>query len=290
MPLPSWPTNKFTRPFAAEGTVTIIPDTAGTVGRASQQSGFPYETQLPIASGGIAPSRPDFNGILYMLSAFTFWQQSGGQAIYDTTLNYQTPAIAFFDDQLWYCLQANGPETTAGVIAPGTNADYWQELIAWLNVGGGGNPVGTVITFYGTTAPEGYLACDGSAFSAVDYPLLFDILGVNTTPDMRGYFVRGYDTRATVDPSGGSRAVGSTQGDAMRNIVGSIDLDDLGAVIAGTGVMRATDELNARRANLAGTKPYSTSFEFNTSLDSTLPISTEIRPKNVNLLYCIKHD
>ena len=33
-----------------------------------------------------------------------------------------------------------------------------------------GNPTGTVISFMGTAAPEGYLACDGTAHSIEDYP------------------------------------------------------------------------------------------------------------------------
>ncbi|MDR1308637.1 MAG: phage tail protein, partial [Deltaproteobacteria bacterium] len=75
-----------------------------------------------------------------------------------------------------------------------------------------GVPVGTVITYYGTIAPDGYLACDGGNFSANDYPLLYDHLGKNTTPDLRGAFIRGL--------GGNSAGLGARQPDAGRNVTG----------------------------------------------------------------------
>ena len=39
--------------------------------------------------------------------------------------------------------------------------------IPCLEVNKDGNPVGTVITFAGTTAPKGYLLCDGSIFRLI---------------------------------------------------------------------------------------------------------------------------
>lgn len=50
---------------------------------------------------------------------------------------------------------------------------------------GTGNPVGTIIPFYGNTAPSGYLTCDGSQFDENTYPVLYALLGNNHTPDLR---------------------------------------------------------------------------------------------------------
>ena len=61
-------------------------------------------------------------------------------------------------------------------------------------------PVGTVIAYHATTAPEGYFACDGAEFDAAVYPKLAAVLGKNKVPDLRGYFIRGYG------PKIGSRA------------------------------------------------------------------------------------
>jgi hypothetical protein len=69
IPVVQEPLYLFERPFANEGTKNIIPATNNeTTGLASQTNGFPAITQVPIKAGGIAPTRADFNGILYMLS------------------------------------------------------------------------------------------------------------------------------------------------------------------------------------------------------------------------------
>lgn len=42
-----------------------------------------------------------------------------------------------------------------------------------------GNPTGTVISFAGSTAPLGYLLCDGSEVSRTDYADLFSVIGTD---------------------------------------------------------------------------------------------------------------
>ncbi len=69
-----------------------------------------------------------------------------------------------------------------------------------------GVPIGTLMPYAGTSAPEGYLLCDGSEVEIVKYQLLFDIIGTtyNGTapllgigtfrlPDLRGRFPLGKD-------------------------------------------------------------------------------------------------
>lgn len=49
-----------------------------------------------------------------------------------------------------------------------------------LNViagGGSGVPTGSIVPFAGSTAPEGYLLCDGSAISRTTYSALFSVIG-----------------------------------------------------------------------------------------------------------------
>lgn len=69
-----------------------------------------------------------------------------------------------------------------------------------------GIPIGTILPYAGNTAPDGFLFCDGSELQKVQYPELFDIIGVtyngaiplvgfNTfrLPDLRGRFALGKD-------------------------------------------------------------------------------------------------
>lgn len=70
-----------------------------------------------------------------------------------------------------------------------------------------GNPIGTIISFMGVSAPKDYLVCDGAVYSIVDYPDLAEFFrnqfgsvsyfgGDGTSsfavPDMRNLFLRGY--------------------------------------------------------------------------------------------------
>lgn len=64
----------------------------------------------------------------------------------------------------------------------------------------GGIATGFIAMWCTATAPAGYLLCDGSTYDTTTYAALFAILGVNTTPDFRGKFARGYDPTKIYDP------------------------------------------------------------------------------------------
>lgn len=86
-------------------------------------------------------------------------------------------------------------------LAVGTNgqvltADSSQASgVKWDNAGGG-IPTGTILDYAGSSAPSGYLMCDGSAVSRTTYAALFGVIGTtygagdgSTTfnlPDCRG--------------------------------------------------------------------------------------------------------
>lgn len=292
-----YPTSFFDRPFADTGNKQVIPETTATAGRASLTAGFPTETQLPIAQGGVAPNRLDFNGALYMLSAMAFWQQSGGQWKWSNALNYAVPCVVYHNGILWWAIAVSGPQSGTGAIEPGTNDRIWREF--WNPEGGGtdGNPIGTIIMFHGITPPDGYLSCDGSTFSATTYPLLYAQLGKSTTPDMRGMFVRGYDPAGINDPDGSNRGIGIRQEDAMRNIRGSIYLDRPGTsehsvtLVEEQGAFYAvTKNYQVRSYGASNNVLANIGLGFDASKDPNVLVSTENRSKNINLLYCIKHD
>lgn len=43
-------------------------------------------------------------------------------------------------------------------------------------------PVGTIVSYYSNNIPSGWLLCDGSEFDTAKYPLLYALLGKDTTP------------------------------------------------------------------------------------------------------------
>ena len=83
-------------------------------------------------------------------------------------------------------------------------------------------PSGAVIPFAGSTAPQGYLLCDGREVSRTDYPFLFSVIGTtfgegdgNTTfnlPNLKDKFIEG----------AGTNAVGTEMSAGLPNITGEV--------------------------------------------------------------------
>jgi len=68
-------------------------------------------------------------------------------------------------------------------------------------------PIGTIITYGSSTTPTGWFPCDGRLLSTTEYANLYSVIG-NTygsgigtfnLPDLRGYFVRGWDNNRGID-------------------------------------------------------------------------------------------
>lgn len=92
-------------------------------------------------------------------------------------------------------------------------------------------PIGTIMSYMGTSAPNNYLICDGSVYNIEDYPKLaehiktdfgsYDKFGGNGTttfavPDLRGEFLRGAGNNSHTNQGNGA-AVGTHQ-DATEHI------------------------------------------------------------------------
>lgn len=92
-------------------------------------------------------------------------------------------------------------------------------------------PSGVVLPFAGTTAPAGFLLCNGAAVSRSTYGNLFQAIGTvhgagdgSTTfhlPDYRGRFLRGADAGAARDPDRATRTAANSGG-ATGDSVGSV--------------------------------------------------------------------
>jgi len=116
--------------IAISGDKTDIPLNASTAGAADFTLGFPPICSQPIAAGGIAPSRVDFNGLFNLLSQHTFWQQSGGMYAWSASLDYNTPSMVVGSNgKLYLALLASGPGG-AGAKDPTTQPTYWLDYAA----------------------------------------------------------------------------------------------------------------------------------------------------------------
>ena len=143
--------------------------------------------------------------------------------------------------------------------------------------GGSGVPTGSVTAFAGSTAPDGWLECNGTAIDA-QYTDLIAIVGSNV-PDLRGEFIRGWDNGRGVD---NGRPNLTAQSDAT----------------AANG-LTATDSGHAHTYNMATSRTvsdggvngaFSQSTNTNTGY-ANITISSndaETRPRNVSMMYIIK--
>lgn len=107
-------------PFAASGDKNSIPNTSLigiTPGAASFPDGFPPLTSQAITAGGIPPTREDFNGAFFALSAAVRWLQAGGLAVYDSAFStaiggYPNGAVLRRSDQLGFWVSTADNNTT----------------------------------------------------------------------------------------------------------------------------------------------------------------------------------
>ena len=66
--------------------------------------------------------------------------------------------------------------TQGGVDARGVQSNF-EGLALAIPVRSQGVPAGSILPFGGTTAPIGFLLCDGASYSATQYLALFNVIG-----------------------------------------------------------------------------------------------------------------
>ena len=158
-------------------------------------------------------------------------------------------------------------------------------------------PIGAIIPYMGTTAPSGYLACDGGVYSISLYPLLAGFFetqfgsinyfgGDGTTtfavPNLQGEFIRGAGTNSHSNQgSGGS--VGEHQDGTGTNYVG-VGSYALFAENNDTRLYNYDSILH----NSAGYNIYNRSSTTVSGGDIWSGCSYTSRPTNTSVLYIIK--
>jgi microcystin-dependent protein len=195
--------------------------------------------------------------------------------------------MVLFSDQLkeWYVF------SPGQIISAEQVNQNFKRLYDRVNQLGIGVPTGTIVAYYGTAAPEGWLLCNGDPIPADDqrYDILKILIGAKT-PDLRGRFLRGIDPTAAIDPDGATRSVGSMQADAFQKhffkvTIGggnagfaSFSPDGLGAVIPSNSSFPAS-----------GTQAFFASTLIEAGTNGVPRTSSETRPKNVAVNFIIKY-
>ena len=161
-----------------------------------------------------------------------------------------------------------------------------------------GVPVGTVITWASLNDPKEngtWLECNGQFCTA--YPELVKVLGFNTVPDYRGVFLRGLGSVASTSKYYGtvqhqSAALGTLQGDAIRNIYGRFIVDDKvglggnGSLYPPSGAFKVVGNDAYYNAYAEWSSPDACVLNFSASY--VVPTANEDRPINRAVRYFIK--
>ena len=159
--------------------------------------------------------------------------------------------------------------------------------------------------FAGGVAPAGWLKANGIAVSRATYSALFSAIGTKygvgdgsstfNLPDLRAEFIRGWDDGRGADPG---RVFGSWQGGQnmshQHHGTTAMNGEHLHAVSipskpngTGSGPIAMVDG----SWGITGHQTYNTSAagNHNHSFTTDYEGGTENRPRNIAMLYCIKH-
>ena len=151
-------------------------------------------------------------------------------------------------------------------------------------------PTGMIAPFAMSTAPTGWLECDGSAVSRTTYADLFTALSTthgvgdgSTTfnvPDLRGEFVRGWDNGKGTDSG---RTFASSQSD-NANSISQFNSSGSGQISGSSFTVTVpTDGTYSSYLSMDGrlTTYGQGAIRFQTN-------GIETRPRNIAMMYCVK--
>lgn len=145
-------------------------------------------------------------------------------------------------------------------------------------------PVGVPVPWPLATPPTGWLKCNGSRFSLTDYPALAAVFTSGVLPDLRGEFIRGWDDGRGVDAG---RAMQTSQGDAMRNITGSLGFITMVGNTVADGVFTVGGAQNIVNLGVDGNPTTIAQFVF-FNANNQVPTASENRPRNIAFNYIIR--
>ena len=127
--------------------------------------------------------------------------QPGGVASLDETGKVPESQLPGFDFLPLTGGTMKGPinmngKTISNLPAPTAAGDAArkQDVDEAAQVANAAMPVGGVLWFAGSAAPEGFLVCDGSHFNTATYPALYSVLKKQYLPNLIGKFVKGSET------------------------------------------------------------------------------------------------
>lgn len=176
-----------------------------------------------------------------------------------------------------------------------------------------GVPAGTIVPFAGpkSNIPTGWLYCDGTSYASTGmYGKLYTAIGFSwgndggkfRVPDLRGYFLRGWDDGAGIDPDKASRVAKYTGGNT-GDAIGTYQTD-----IYGSHNHSGTTSTDGNHRHPIGVRGYDTNGtdgadgsgddpniytkyagDHNHTLNINASGGNETRPENASVIFIIKY-
>ncbi|HHK9312274.1 TPA: tail fiber protein [Escherichia coli] len=149
------------------------------------------------------------------------------------------------------------------IIGKNTIAD----ILTYLGLGeGSALPVGVPVPWPTSTAPTGWLKCNGAPFSTAQYPKLALVYPGLLLPDLRGEFIRGWDDGRGIDS-------GRTLLSAQDGSIEAHGHDYNGTISTSSGPSWSNTTAAGHRAYSGSTSSYG---------------GSETRPRNIAFNYIVR--
>lgn len=148
-------------------------------------------------------------------------------------------------------------------------------------------PVGIVQAFAGTTIPNGWLLCDGSAVSRTGYAKLYAVIG---TTYGKGNGSTTFNLPNLVDKFvEGSATAGTQRNAGLPNIKGSITKIMYYSESSATGAFRESNSSKVRQGD-GSTQPSTYDYDFDASRSNSIyGKSATVQPPALTMRYIIKY-
>ena len=265
------------------------PETEYTVGSQLLTPSLPYYVLRCTVAGTSGAAEPDYTDVAL------------GDEITDGTITWVVEKLAttaYVQGELTNYLPLSGGTLTGvvnGVTPP--NGDNSKKLATTEFVNAkagnylplsGGTPTGVVQAFAGSTTPQGWLLCDGSAVSRTDYAALYAVIGTTygagdgsktfNLPNLTDKFIQGNSTSGTVKSAG------------LPNITGHFAMELVNPSESANGAFNLEKgSLHDRGFSGGGTLTWGDVYIDASRSSSVYGKSTTVQPPAVTMRYIIKY-
>ena len=187
--------------------------------------------------------------------------------------------------------EASGSAETAESWAAGSiderpegSAKYWAQTISpETRV-----KIGSIIAYGGTSAPDGYLVCNGSAVSRTTYSELFEVIGTGFgSGDSSTTFNLPNLTSKTL--WGSTSGIGGSLSSGLPDITGTLKIQYVHTVSTATGAFGKISGTGIAPYGNAGAVS-NNAFDFDATRSSSVyGKSSIVQPPALKVLFCIKY-